>query len=128
MLIYFFIFSPDEGVVIQFFDPNQLLEVSFHLILSIYKVFYILSSKSPIKFLKSTGTKRGKLKIFKIISKNNLAKELSMLQKKLSNFNWSPDRKFIFGIKKNFLNTYLNVFLSKSYKKHFSDFFSFSSI
>ena len=41
----------------------------------------------------------------------------------LSNFNWSSVNKFLFGIKKNFLTTYLNVFLSKSYNKYFSDIF-----
>ena len=47
-----------------------------------------------------------------------------MLQKEFSsNFNWQSVRKFLFGIKKKFLTTYLNVFLSKSYNNHFSDIF-----
>ena len=41
----------------------------------------------------------------------------------LSNFHWSSVHKFLFGIKKKCLTTYLNVFLSKSYNIHFSDVF-----
>ena len=47
-----------------------------------------------------------------------------MLQKQfLFNFNWSSICKFLFGIKKKFLTTYLNILLSKSYNNHFSDIF-----
>ena len=74
---------------------------------------------------KTTRTKRGKSKNSKIISKSMIVKEINMLQKEFSsNFNWQSVRKFLFGIKKKFLTTYLNVFLSKSYNKHFSDIFN----
>ena len=45
-------------------------------------------------------------------------KEMNMLKRKFLS-NWSTVRKFISDIKKKFHNTYLNVFLRKSYNKYF---------
>lgn len=73
---------------------------------------------------KTSRTKRGKSLNKHHVSKNTIHKQLNHLQKQyLKDFSWYLIRKSIFSIKKKNLLLYMNVFLSKSFSKHFSDIY-----
>ena len=72
---------------------------------------------------KAIGTKHGLKNHSNITFKTNIIKQHKTLQNSFFKFNFLTVPKYVFLFKEKDITMYLNKFLRKKYKKHFSDIF-----